>query len=63
MSVRVRLEVFDAIGRSAGILVDGMRPAGMHTVRFDADCLPSGLYVYRSQPGGKTLTRKMTLIR
>ena len=61
--MRVRLEVFDAIGRSVGVLVDGMRPAGTNTFRFDADGLPSGLYVYRLQAGQATLTRKMTLIR
>ena len=59
----VRLEVFDATGRSVGVLVDGIRPAGTHTVRFDADNLPSGLYVYRLQANGETLTRKMTLLR
>jgi len=57
--VRVRLEVFDAIGRSVGLLVDGMRPAGQHNARFKADGLPSGLYVYRLQAGQTTLTRKM----
>ena len=59
----VRLEVFDASGRSVGVLVDGIRPAGTHSVRFDADNLPSGLYVYRLQANGETLTRKMTLLR
>ena len=59
----VRLEVFDATGRSVGVLVDGMHPAGTHSVRFGADNLPSGLYVYRLQANGETLTRKMTLLR
>ena len=59
----VRLEVFDATGRSVGVLVDGIRPAGTHTVRFDADNLPSGLYVYRLQANEETRTRKMTLLR
>ena len=59
----VLLEVFDAIGRSAGLLVDGMRPAGTHTVRFDAKDLPSGLYVYRLQAGGEAQTKTMLLAR
>ena len=61
--MRVRLEVFDAIGRSVGVLVDGMRPAGTNTFRFDAGGLPSGLYVYRLQAGGETFTKTMTLTR
>ena len=62
-SQHVRLEVFDATGRSVGVLADGIRPAGTHTVHFDADNLPSGLYVYRLRANGETLTRKMTLLR
>ncbi len=59
----VRLEVFDAIGRSVAVLADGVQPAGRHSVHFDASGLPSGLYVYRLQAGGAPLTKKMTLTR
>ncbi len=59
----VRLEVFDATGRSVAVFADGVEPSGRHSVRFDASGLPSGLYVYRLQAGGAALTRKMTLIR
>lgn len=59
----VRLEVFDATVRSVAVLVDGVQPAGRHSVHFDASGLPSGLYVYRLQAGGAALAKKMTLIR
>ena len=59
----VRLEVFDAAGRSVTILADGMRPLGRHSIRFEAGNLPSGVYVYRLQAGTQTLMRKMMLIR
>ena len=62
-AAHVLIEVFDATGRSAGVLVDGVRPAGRHSARFDAGSLPSGLYVYRMQAGGQTMVRKMTLVR
>ena len=62
-AAHVFIEVFDATGRSAGVLVDGVRPAGRHSARFDAGSLPSGLYVYRMQAGGQTMVRKMTLVR
>ena len=62
-SEHVRLEVFDATGRSVAVLTDGMRPFGWHSVRFDASGLPSGLYVYQLQTGGETLVRKMMLVR
>ncbi len=62
-SEHVRLEVFDAMGRSVAVLTDGMRTLGQHSVRFDGRILPSGLYVYRLQAGTETLVRKMMLVR
>ena len=59
----VRLDVFDVSGRNVKVLVDGTRPAGTHTARFDAGGLPSGLYVYRLQAGGNTIVKTMHLIR
>lgn len=59
----VRLEVFDAQGHRVGLLMDGTRSAGRHSVRFDAGELASGLYLYRMQAGGKTYIRRMTLVR
>ena len=59
----VRLEVFNALGQSVGVLVDGVRPPGSHTVRFYASGLPSGLYVYRLSVGSQTHTRTMILSR
>ena len=59
----VRIDVFDVSGRNVKVLVDGTRPAGTHTARFDAGGLPSGLYVYRLQAGGNTIVKTMHLIR
>ncbi len=59
----VRLEIFDAAGRSIGVIAEGMQPAGSHRVRFEASGLPSGLYVYRLEAGEEVFVRKMTLVR
>lgn len=59
----VRLEVVDVSGRIVSTLVDGIRQPGSYRIRFDADGLGSGLYLYRLQTSGGTLTRKMMLIR
>ena len=59
----VRLVVYDLLGHEVAILVEGSKPAGNHTVRFHADGLPTGTYVYRLTAGAKTLTRTMTLLR
>ncbi|SMO54921.1 Por secretion system C-terminal sorting domain-containing protein [Gracilimonas mengyeensis] len=60
----VRLEVFDVTGRKVATLVDGQRlSAGSHRASFDASGLSSGVYFYRLETGGQTLTRKMLLVK
>ena len=60
---KVRLAVYDLLGQEVAVLVDGSRPAGHHTVRFDGDDLPSGSYVYRLQIGEEIVARTMTLVK
>lgn len=60
---KVRLEVFDLVGRKVAELVNGPKSAGLYTINFDASQLASGLYIYRLQVGNKVLTKKMTLIK
>ena len=59
----VELNVYDLTGRVVSILADGVRPAGNHTVRFNADGFPTGTYLYRLRTGTETLTQTMTLVR
>ncbi|MXW64460.1 MAG: T9SS type A sorting domain-containing protein, partial [Bacteroidetes bacterium SB0662_bin_6] len=59
----VRLAVYDLLGHELAVLVDGLQPAGRHTVRFDANDLPNGPYAYRLQAGTKVLTRTMMLVK
>ncbi len=60
-AAEVRLRVFDVLGREVARLVDETREAGAHSVRFGGEALPAGLYVYRLEAGGRTLTRTLTL--
>jgi hypothetical protein len=59
----VTLTVYDILGRQVAVLVDGMMPAGSHHVTFDGTMLPSGVYLYRLESGGKSLQRKFTLVK
>ena len=59
----VTLQVFDMAGRRVAQLVNEQVSAGTHTVTFDASNLSSGVYMYRLQAGGSTLTRKLTVIK
>lgn len=60
-SLHVRLAVYDLLGREITVLVNGVMPAGTHSVTFDASRLSSGVYLYRLESAGEVLTRKMVL--
>ena len=61
----VRLEVFDVMGRSVAVLVNEKQSAGTHSVLLNATqfSLASGVYFYRLSAGGRTETKRMTLIK
>ena len=62
-SGHVRLSVFDLTGRRVAVPADGMRAAGVHTVRFDAGRLASGVYLYTLETDVFTRTRSMVVLR
>lgn len=55
----MRLSVYDALGRIVAVPVDGMRSAGDHEVIFEAGRLPAGMYLYRLEASGASLTGVM----
>ena len=59
----VRLKIFDALGREVTTLVDEEREAGEQVVELDLKrptlSLPSGVYFYQLEVGGKKLMKKM----
>ncbi|NBC17564.1 MAG: T9SS type A sorting domain-containing protein, partial [Bacteroidetes bacterium] len=59
----VTLQVFDVMGRRVATLVDERRPAGQHTVRWDARQLSSGIYFYTLRAGDFVATRRMVLMK
>jgi hypothetical protein len=62
-AAQVRLSVFNLLGQEVAVLVNGMRPAGISTVNFDASTLSSGVYIYRLTDGTQTITRKLLLVK
>jgi hypothetical protein len=59
----VRLVVYDLLGREMRVLVNERAESGRYEVTFDGSQLPSGVYCYRLQAGGATITRKMLMVR
>lgn len=60
---RVRLSVFDVLGREVAVLVDATKRAGNHQLSFDASALATGLYFYRIDAGAFQQTRRMLLLK
>lgn len=60
---KVILTVHDLLGSPVSTLVSEQREAGEHAIAFNATSLPSGTYIYKIQFEGKTLTRRMTLMK
>ena len=58
----VKLTVYNVLGQEVQKLVDQFQPAGNHSVTFEADSLPSGLYLYTLEAGPNRQTRRMTLV-
>ena len=62
-SSSVTLHVFDVAGRLVRTLVDQHLPAGKHTIRFHANGLPGGTYLYQLRAGHQVASRRMVLLR
>ena len=59
----VTLSVYDVLGKHVTTIVDGVQPAGAHTVKFDGSELSGGIYFYQLQAGDYSETRRMALVK
>jgi len=60
---KVRLDVYDILGRHVTSLVNEQLAAGEHTAMFDGSRLASGVYIYKLQAAGNVSVRKMMLVK
>jgi plastocyanin len=59
----VTLKVYNALGEEVAALVDGVKPAGQHEVKFEGSALPSGVYFYRLQAGTFVATKRLVVLK
>jgi len=57
------LKVYDVLGREIKTLVSENLVPGFYNVKFDASNLSTGTYLYQLIFDGKSITRKMTLLK
>lgn len=60
---KVRLTVYNMLGRQIKTLVNQQQKAGTHEVTFHSSQLSSGTYIYRIEAGDFIKVRKMTLLK
>ncbi len=62
-SGNVQILVYNLMGQKVVELVNETKSAGSYNVTWNASGVASGMYYYRLEANGQTLTRKMTLIK
>ncbi|MBN1997350.1 T9SS type A sorting domain-containing protein, partial [candidate division KSB1 bacterium] len=60
---KVELKVYDLLGQEVATLVDDVKNAGYYQITFDAQDLPSGVYVYTLKSAQSVMSNKMVLVR
>ena len=59
----VTLKVYDVLGKEIATLVNGIKPAGIYNVDFDASNFASGAYFYKLETAEFTDIKRMILIK
>ncbi len=62
-SENVKLAVYNELGMEVGVLFNGTKEAGLHSVSFNAENYCSGIYFYKLTAGEFTETKKMSIIK
>ncbi|QOJ27960.1 MAG: T9SS type A sorting domain-containing protein [Ignavibacteriales bacterium] len=59
----VKLNIYNILGQKVRSLTNEVLQAGEHTITFNAAEFSSGIYFYRAEWNGTSITRKMTLLK
>ncbi len=60
----VSLEIFDLLGRKETTIINNeIQSSGYHEISFNAENLPTGVYIYKLKAGSYISTKKMLLLK
>jgi len=62
-SGKVRLAVYDLMGKEVAVLMDGVQTTGNHKIQFTGSNLTSGIYFYKLETADQVFVKKMTLMK
>jgi len=57
------LTVYDMLGNEVQTLVNSRMNSGSYQVKFDATNMATGVYIYRLETEGQTLSKKMMFLK
>ncbi|WP_304131240.1 T9SS type A sorting domain-containing protein, partial [Ignavibacterium album] len=57
------LKIYDMLGNEVATLIDKEMTAGQHSVKFNAQNLASGTYLYQLNVNGVRISNKMILMK
>lgn len=60
---RIKIKIFDAIGREVKVLVDDVQSKGKYKILFESEGFASGIYFYSAQFKNNIITKKMVIIK
>ncbi len=63
MFSHISLKVYDLLGREIITLVNEEKSAGEYEVKFNADGLSSGVYIYQLKANDFVLNKKLILLK
>lgn len=59
----VKIVIYDMLGRTVAVLLDKNMESGLHSVKWNASNLNSGVYLYRIETSYASETKKLVLIK
>ncbi len=59
----VTLTIYNSLGQKVTTIINGVLPAGNHSVNFNASRLSSGIYIYQLRAGNFIQTKKLVLMK
>ena len=62
-NVQVSIKIYDLLGQEITTLIDKIMPAGIHSVSWNGQKFPSGMYFYKMTVGNHSEIKKMMLLR
>jgi hypothetical protein len=62
-NTHVKLAVYNLLGEVVATLVNQPMTFGSHEIEFDGSNLPSGMYIYKLEAGGNSISKKMLLMK